>query len=101
VVDDWDEEAQKNEIKERENADYCLFVITPLMTGVYAIAEVVDDSNKQPQKTVLCVLDEDQGKVWLDSQKGSLDAVKRLVEENGVKIFDNLEDVAIFLNDQN
>ncbi|MDR1818841.1 MAG: nucleoside 2-deoxyribosyltransferase domain-containing protein, partial [Methanobrevibacter sp.] len=24
VVDDWDEEAQKNEIKERENADYCL-----------------------------------------------------------------------------
>ena len=38
VIDDWNEEAQINEIRERQNADYCLYVITPLMTGVYSIA---------------------------------------------------------------
>ena len=36
-----------------------MFVITPLMSGVYSIAEVVDASNKNPKKTILCVLDDD------------------------------------------
>ena len=98
VVDDWNEEAKMNEIRERQDSDYCLDVITPKMTGVYAIAEVVDDSNKRPEKTILCILDEDQNRKWLDSEKKSLEAVMKLVESNGVKTFTNLKEVSRFLN---
>ena len=59
VVDDWNKEAQQEEIKERKNSDYVLYVITPKMSGVYSIAEVVDDSNKRPEKTLFCVLNID------------------------------------------
>jgi uncharacterized phage-like protein YoqJ len=100
IVDNWNEKAQKNEIRERQNADFSLFVITPLMTGSYAIAEVVDDSNKKPKQTILCVLDEDYGQKWTESQKSSLKAVMNLVESNGAKVFTNLKDVAEFLNDK-
>ena len=59
VVDDWTLECQEEEIRQREQCDYCLYVITPKMQGYYSIAEVVDDSNKRPEKTVFCVLDTD------------------------------------------
>jgi len=74
-VDVWDEKAQLNEIKEKEICDFLLFVITPLMSGAYSIAEVVDASNKTPEKTILCILDNDDGKKWTRSQKSSLNAV--------------------------
>ena len=57
VVDDWTLECQKEEIKQRNKCDFCLYVITPSMKGVYSIAEVVDDSNKRPSKTILCILE--------------------------------------------
>lgn len=47
VVDDWTEECMKRELLEREKCDYCLYCITPLMTGVYSIAEVIKDRRKQ------------------------------------------------------
>ena len=40
----------EEEIKQRAECDFCLYVITPKMTGVYSIAEVVDDSNKRPEQ---------------------------------------------------
>jgi hypothetical protein len=98
IVDDWNEEAKENEIKERKNANYNLFVITPKMTGVYAIAEVVDDSNKKSEKTILCILSEDESFKFTNSQLGSLESVKKLVESNGAIVFDNLKDVANYLN---
>lgn len=59
VVDEWNKEAQKKERYEREHCDYVLYAITPRMKGVYSIAEVVDDSNKRPEKTILCIVDTD------------------------------------------
>ena len=59
VVDDWTEDCMKEEIRQREICDYCLYVITPSMKGVYSIAEVVDDSNKRPNKTIFCLLQKD------------------------------------------
>ena len=44
VVDDWTEECMIEERRQRVICDYVLYVITPLMTGVYSIAEVVDDN---------------------------------------------------------
>jgi hypothetical protein len=98
VVDDWDEECQLREIKERENCDFCLYVITPLMTGFYSIAEVVDDSNKRPEKTLFCILPRDDQYNFQDFEQHSLKAVARLVESNGAKIFHSLVDVAEYVN---
>lgn len=99
VVKDWNDEAMKNELVKRKTCDFCLYVLTPKMSGVYSIAEVVDDSNKRPEKTLLCILgDDDEFSFTLEMIK-SLNAVKRLVESNGIHCFYSLKDVADFLND--
>jgi len=98
VVDDWNEDAQRRELEERENCDICLYVITPKMTGVYSIAEVVDDSNKRSEKTVLALLREDLINRFTDAQWKSLHAVAEMVKQNGTPVFWNLEDAAGYIN---
>ena len=98
VVDDWTPECQKIEIKERENCDYCLYCITPQMTGVYSIAEAVDDSNKKPEKTIFIALRDDCGK-FTESQWKSISMVAYMIRKNGGLIFDNLKSAAIYLNE--
>lgn len=100
VVDDWTEEAQKRELKERKTCAICLYCITPLMTGVYSIAEVVDDSNKQPGSTVFVILRDDDGERFSKGQWKSLCAVGQMVKRNGGYVFDNLRDAAVFVNGQ-
>ena len=105
VVDDWNEECYLREIKERKECEYCLYVITPLMTGVYSIAEVVDDSNKKPEKTLFCILDKD---VTIDNMivnfdEGQIRSLRRvgiMVENNGGHFFNTLKEVADFLNEK-
>ena len=98
VVPVWNDEAIASEEHEKEVCDYLLFVITPLMDGVYSIAEAVDSSNKCPDRTLLCILGEDGGKVWSESQINSLNQFKRLVGDNGAMVFDGLDEVIEFLN---
>ena len=113
VVDDWNEECYQEELKQREICDYCLYVITPRMTGVYSIAEVVDDSNKRPEKTIFCVLNKDLNKDYDNTiitnesmrpiffskgQTMSLDRVGKMIERNGGKYFKSLKEVADYLN---
>jgi len=79
IVDDWNDEAYKRELKERETCDYCLYVITSQTKGVYSIAEVVDDSNKRPDKTIFTFLEE-----GFDSEQiKSLKAVGEMIKKNG------------------
>ena len=98
VVPDWTEECYQRELYEREVCDYCLYVITPKMTGAYSIAEVIDDSNKRPEKTVFAFLDKDEGITFDAGQIRSLDRVGRMVENNGGKYCKCLLDVADYLN---
>jgi len=98
VVDDWTEDCMKKEIEERQNCDFCLYTITPKMTGVYSIAEVVDDSNKRPDKTILILLKEDGDKKFNDGQWRSLGAVAKMVKNNGGQVFDNLKSAANYMN---
>lgn len=107
VVDEWNEEAQLREIVERDAADFCLYTLTPMMGGVYSVAEVVDDSNKRPDKTVLCILETDdfvyEGEstqnIWTAPMRHSLKAVENMVRANGAKVFTSLEEVAEHLNE--
>lgn len=98
VVEDWNEEAYERELRERQECDFCLYLITPRMTGFYSVAEVVDDSNKRPERTLFCVLEEDDGQTFDAHQKKSLIAVGKMVAINGGRWFRSMEEVITFLN---
>ena len=98
VVDDWTEDCMAEEIRQRESCDFVLYVITPKMTGVYSIAEVVDDSNKRPETTLFCFLNVDDGERFTVGQIRSLTSVSNMVGGNGVRVFTNLDEVKDFLN---
>ena len=95
VVDDWNDECKKNELRERENCDFCLYVITSDMIGFYSIAEVIDDSNKRPEKTVFFV----NYSGFNIKQRNSFDVISSMVERNGGKVIkDSLQHIANYLN---
>ena len=108
VVKHWTEECMFEERMQRVICDYCLYVITPSMTGVYSIAEVVDDSNKRPDRTIFCVLSNDMFsdediyapniKRFTFGQMRSLNQVGEMVKNNGGRYFDSLDDVADYIN---
>ena len=103
VVENWTEEYRLKEIEEREKASVLLYVISPLMTGVYSVAEATSDSVKHPEKTIFCVLDYDtdsEGKVvnFTESQWKSLEATKELIRANGATVAGSLVNVAMRLN---
>lgn len=97
VVEDWTPECQAEEIRQRKECDFCLYTITPKMTGVYSIAEVVDDSNKRPEKTVLVFLRDDKKEKFNEGQWKSLGAVAKMVERNGGQVFTNLKSAAVWM----
>ena len=98
VVDDWNEAAQQQEIYEREHCDFVLYFITPKMTGVYAIAEAVDDSNKRPDKTIFGYMPYDEELEFTEGQLRSIRAVATLIKNNGAHVFRDLHHCAEFLN---
>ena len=100
VVKDWNEKAQEEEVLQRKTCDFVLYVITPKMEGVYSIAEVVDDSNKRPKKTLFCYLEEDGDKTFSKHQSKSMKQTEKMISENGGKIFHSLNEIAEYLNNQ-
>jgi len=68
------------------------------MIGVYSIAEVVDDSNKQPEKTIFCVLKSYNSMEFSDGQIRSMLSVGKMVERNGGVFVTSLIEVAERLN---
>lgn len=99
VVEDWTPECQAEE--EHQKNDVCdihLYVITPRMTGVFSIAEVVESAMTRHDKCVFCVLEKDGDLEFTKGQKKSLDAVGRLVSKYGAAWMDNLDDVVGHLN---
>lgn len=102
IVKNWSETDRLREVYERETSDFVLYGITNGIKGVYSIAELVDDANKRPEKTIFVNL----YKAWSRSSESkqmahSLKAVENLVKEHGVKVFSGenaLQDAADFLN---
>ena len=98
VVPNWTPECQAEEDYHRANDDICLYVITPEGEGFYSFVEVTDDSNKRPDQTILCTLEEANGKAFVGHTKKCVLKTMKLVAQNGVKVFDNLDDLALYLN---
>ena len=104
VVPNWTPECMEEELRQREICDFCLYVITPKMTGTYSIAEVVDDSNKRPDKTLFCYLENDfefETRTLYKFNEGQLKSLSRvanMVKENGARVFNSLDEIAEYLN---
>ena len=97
IVKNWCEEDRQREVFERNHDDFVLYVITSGLKGVYSIAEIIDDSNKRPDKTLICFLYDGFG----NQMTHSLKAVKNLAISNGAKVFNSLEEISTFLNYEN
>lgn len=91
VVDDWNDECRIEEIKQRAKCDFCLYVITPKMVGVYSVAEVVQDSALKPSNTVLCVLKEDDRSMFHIDTLLSLNSVVDIVKANGAIVIGDID----------
>jgi len=100
VVKNWTLECQEEEIRQREECDFVLYYITPKMLGVYSIAEVIDDSNKRPEKTIFCYTGYDGDNKFEFDQIKSLKAVAKMVQNNGAFYFEDIDSVLTFLNSQ-
>ncbi len=83
IVENWTEDDKQTEINERAICDFCLYPISPKMTGVYSIAEAVDDSNKRPKKVIFLVLKRDGDESFDDDQLSSLRSVGEMISKNG------------------
>lgn len=94
IVKNWSESDRLHEVHEREVADYVLYVITSGLKGVYSIAEIIDDSNKWPEKTLICVLYDGIN----NQMRRSLKATLNLAESNGATVFNDFKEIANFLN---
>lgn len=94
IVQNWCEADRLREVNERETSDFVLYVITSGIRGYYSIAEIIDDSNKRPDKTIVCILYDGMSK----GTAHSLKAVENLAKCNGATILSSLQDIATFLN---
>lgn len=102
LVTNWNDEARRKEEEFKATSDYNLYVIDATMSGVFSIAEVVDDSNKKPKKTIFCVNKEPVNpplnKVFTKGQLISLQATQNMIENNGAYVCDTLEECAELIN---
>ena len=98
VVDDWNEEAQREEEYHKANDEYIVFCITPKMTGFFSIVEMIHSMHVRPYTTFVCFLNEDGGSKFTIPQMKSIDATVELLEKFNVKTFTSLEDMVEYMN---
>ncbi len=83
----------EEELDQKKHSDYHLYVITPKMDDFENISELVEDSNKNPSKTIFSFLTTDEGDAFNDHQIKSLKRIGEMIEKNGGTWCDSLEDV--------
>lgn len=94
VVDEWNEEAKEREDIVKETADILLFYICG--NSLYSIAELVDCSNKCPERTVVVFDKEEMLKDNTIHWKNVI-AIMELVTLNKAIVFENKKDSIDYL----
>lgn len=100
VVSDWTLGDYHEELKQRDVCDFVLYCLTPKMSGCYSVAELTEDSCKNPTKTIFVLLSIDEGQIFTESETKSLIAVAKLVKRNGAVCFSSLQNAANYINEQ-
>lgn len=83
VVDDWTPECQAEEDRQKANCKISVYCITPKMTGVFSIAEMVESSILNPDNTFITVRRYDGDATWAEGQMKSLKATRDLCVKHG------------------
>lgn len=107
------------DIGDKNKCDYRIYIVSPNEAFLNTIVSVVDDSNKEPEKTILCILKESvpdryeigsDGKTPFAIHKSNKtkfnefemtdfnNTVIKCVKANGAVYMDSLEKVAYYLN---
>lgn len=97
VVKNWTTEAQEIENEMKEKLPVHVFVFTPQMKGMYAVAEATVSVLDRTKVTIFCVLDTDSSdteRQWANEQLHSWDAVQRLWAGKGGCLTRSLKSVA-------
>lgn len=103
VVEDWTPDCIEEEYKQKSIADYQLYVITPEATGCFSIADLIDASNKVPNKTLCALLGSWNSNDSIEHEKligkfKSFNECLNLAVSNGAMRFYTLKEIADFLN---
>ena len=99
VVKDWTPECQAEEERQKnEQCNYHLYVITPKMTGVFSIAEVIESAITRQDKTIFCIIPKDGNLEFDKGQIKSLNAVGEMVKKYHGIWCQSLKEVADYLN---
>jgi len=94
VVDDWNEDAQKNEEHQKDHeCTNHLYVITPEMTGVFSIAEIIESAISHKGKTYVCALYNYGGKSFNEKQWRSLSAVLKMASKHGASTYTTMKEL--------
>ena len=79
---------------------FLLHVITPKIDHFESISELIDNSNKNPEKTLFCFLLKDGEQEFTLHQQDSMIAIGKMVTKNGGRWFQSLDDSISFLNNE-
>lgn len=89
----WNENSFLEEQDYRHVSTYNLYVFTKDISGYYAIASLIDDSHKYPEKTLLFIDETDM----TQQTKISLKYVREIAKNNNIRIFNSYEEINNFL----
>ncbi|MDW3194952.1 MAG: hypothetical protein R8G66_21450 [Cytophagales bacterium] len=73
----------QEELDQKKQSDFHLYLITPKMDDFENISELIEDSNKNPQKTLFHFMEADENDAFNTHQIKSLKRVGEMVEKNG------------------
>jgi len=78
---------------EKEHADAIVFVITPSALSTFDLANAVNESNKRPEKTIVCFLS--AGNEWMHDPRryAELSEVRAILESNGARCLNGLAEI--------
>jgi len=86
--------------RSQSSCDFILYVLTPNTINFYSIAELINNSNKLPEKTMYVHYSTDRDKRFNKEQTETLYQITEMVKSNGGRVFFTLNCVATFLNNQ-
>ena len=95
TVDDWNDEAVAKEEQAKKDSTTLLYVITE-RGSFYSAIEVTDDSNKYPDKTILCFYDENNN--FTEADIKSFNNAAKKIKANGARVFFSLEECIEYVN---
>ena len=99
VVEHWDEKAQIEEDYHKANDDYCLYVLTPEMKGVYGVFEVALDAGRRPGRVIFCALPKRGDKEFDPFVQKNILKMKKDLVLSGVMVCEDLNQVASLLEE--